>query len=331
MKIKFLMVAAVCGAISLASCKKTAPSTKVSLATTSDSISYSFGYSSTQGIDQWLIQNGILQDSMQIVMEYTAKIAEADDATKASLEQEKQGKLANLKQNNEAALNALAAGIAEGFQASEADKAYYMGLGIGQNLNQNIPQLEAHFLADSDEKINKTAVVAAITSSILKKDKAMPNAEMYLQTKDQEIRTKQEAEKKAKAEVNKAEGEKFLETNKSKEGVVTLPSGVQYKILAPGKANGKKASANGEVMCDYKGTLIDGTVFDSSYDRGQQAKIAINSVIPAWQEILPMMPEGSKWEIVVPSELGYGERGAGQHILPNSTLCFEIEIHEVLK
>lgn len=330
MKIKFLLIASLCGAVFFSSCKKSVPSTNVTLATVTDSISYSFGASATQNIDMWLMQNGILKDTMEVVMEYAAKISEADDAAKATLEKERNTKITSINKANKAALELLAAGIAEGFTSSDEDKAYYMGVGIGQNLTQNLPQLEAHFLADSGDKVNKQAVLAAVTSSILKGSKAMPNAEMYIQQKDQEIRGKQEAKQMEAAVANKASGEKFLEDNKSKEGVITLPSGVQYKILESGKAGGKKASKTGEVMCDYKGYLIDGTVFDSSYDRGQQAKIAVNSVIPAWQEILPMMPEGSKWEIYVPSEMGYGDRAAGQHIQPNSTLCFEIEVHEVL-
>ena len=128
----------------------------------------------------------------------------------------------------------------------------------------------------------------------------------------------------AAGEENKKAGEAFLAQNKSKEGVVTLPSGLQYKILKAG--DGKKPAATDSVECNYRGTLINGTEFDSSYKRGQPATFGVTQVIPAWQEALQLMPVGSKWQLFVPAELAYGERGAGREIGPNSTLIFEVEL-----
>lgn len=126
---------------------------------------------------------------------------------------------------------------------------------------------------------------------------------------------------------NKKAGEAFLAANKKKEGVVTLPSGLQYKVITEGK--GKKPKLTDTIVAHYRGTLIDGKEFDSSYKGGQPATFPVNAVIKGWQEILPMMPEGSKWQVFIPSELAYGEAGAGADIGPNATLIFDIELISV--
>jgi FKBP-type peptidyl-prolyl cis-trans isomerase len=125
------------------------------------------------------------------------------------------------------------------------------------------------------------------------------------------------------AETNKKAGEAFREENKKKDGVVTLPSGLQYKILKAG--DGKKPAEGDTVICQYRGTLPDGTEFDSTYTRGQPATLPVKGLVKGWSEALQLMPVGSKWQIVVPPELGYGPQGAGK-IGPNSTLVFEIEL-----
>lgn len=139
-----------------------------------------------------------------------------------------------------------------------------------------------------------------------------------------ELRQKQMEAAKAAADENKKAGEAFLEENKKKEGVVVLPSGLQYKILKPG--DGKKPTDTDTVECNYRGTLIDGTEFDSSYKRGQSASFKVTGVIAGWTEALKLMPVGSKWQLFVPPQLAYGERGAGREIGPNATLIFEVEL-----
>ena len=129
------------------------------------------------------------------------------------------------------------------------------------------------------------------------------------------------------AEKNKAEGEKFLAENGKKEGVKTLPSGLQYKEITPG--TGKSPKAADTVTTHYKGTLIDGTEFDSSHKRGQPATFAVSGVIAGWTEALQLMKEGAKWQLFVPSNLAYGDRGAGREIGPNATLIFEVELISV--
>jgi FKBP-type peptidyl-prolyl cis-trans isomerase FklB len=142
-----------------------------------------------------------------------------------------------------------------------------------------------------------------------------------------ELQEKQTAANKEKTDKNKKEGSDFLAANKSKEGVVTTASGLQYKILKNG--DGPKPAAGDTVVCNYKGTLIDGKEFDSSYKRGQPATFPVSGVIKGWTEALQLMPVGSKWQLFIPSDLAYGDRQAGPDITPGSTLIFEVELMSI--
>ncbi len=139
-----------------------------------------------------------------------------------------------------------------------------------------------------------------------------------------QIRQKQIAAMKELGEKNRKAGEAFLAENKTKDGVVTLESGLQYKILKEG--DGKKPAADDTVVCNYRGTLVDGTEFDSSYKRNQPASFPVKGVIKGWTEALQLMPVGSKWQLFIPSTLAYGDRGVGNVIGPNATLIFEVEL-----
>lgn len=132
-----------------------------------------------------------------------------------------------------------------------------------------------------------------------------------------------------KLEINRKAGEEFLRINKEKAGVVTLPSGLQYEILK--KGTGPKPTPGDQVRCHYHGTLINGTVFDSSVQRGEPAVFGVTQVIPGWVEALQLMETGSKWRLFIPSDLAYGERGAGEAIEPNSTLVFDVELLDIVK
>jgi FKBP-type peptidyl-prolyl cis-trans isomerase FklB len=197
--------------------------------------------------------------------------------------------------------------------------SYALGLGIGRQLAQ---------MGASELNIDDFA--AAIKDVIAGNELKVSNQEA--QTIVQEFFAKQEQElnaKKAEAgKTAKVDGEKFLAENANKEGVITLPSGLQYKVLQEG--TGKMPKATDQVKCHYEGTLIDGTLFDSSIKRGQPAVFGVNQVIPGWVEALQLMPEGSKWKLFIPSELAYGAQGAGEMIPPHSTLVFEVELIEVL-
>jgi len=139
-----------------------------------------------------------------------------------------------------------------------------------------------------------------------------------------EMRAKQEERAKALGEKNKKEGEAFLAENKKKEGVKVLPSGLQYKVITEG--TGKTPKLTDTVTVNYTGTLVDGTEFDSTYKRGEPAKFPVDKVIPGWTEALQLMKEGAKWQIFIPSDLAYKEKGAGNIIGPNATLIFDIEL-----
>ncbi|MBR5612308.1 MAG: FKBP-type peptidyl-prolyl cis-trans isomerase [Bacteroidaceae bacterium] len=190
--------------------------------------------------------------------------------------------------------------------------SYAIGLGIGQNL-----------LSMGAQGINVEDFAQAIADVLNRKETAISHNEA------REIVNKyfMELEEKMNAE-NIEKGKAFLEENAKKEGVITLPSGLQYQVITEG--NGKKPSATDKVKCHYEGTLIDGTLFDSSIKRGQPAVFGVNQVIKGWVEALQLMSEGSKWRLFIPSELGYGAQQAGEMIPPHSTLIFEVELIEVL-
>lgn len=144
-------------------------------------------------------------------------------------------------------------------------------------------------------------------------------------------RAQLEASKKnaAEAEVNKKAGEAFLAQNKTKPGVVTLPSGLQYKIITPG--NGPKPAKTDKIKCHYEGSLLDGTVFDSSIKRGTPLEMNVSDFIPGWIEALQLMPTGSKWKLYIPSTLAYGDQQSGGIIKPGSTLIFDLELIDIVK
>jgi FKBP-type peptidyl-prolyl cis-trans isomerase FklB len=192
--------------------------------------------------------------------------------------------------------------------------SYALGMNLGNNLHKETVDIDAAIVLRG----LKDALAAGKT--LLTEDEARA-APTQLQT---EVRGKQQEKMKVAGEMNKKEGVEFLAANKSKEGVVILPSGLQYKILTAG--TGPKPTASDTVVCNYRGTLISGAEFDSSYKRGQPASFPVNGVIKGWTEALQLMPVGSKWQLFVPSEMGYGDRGAGADIGPGATLIFEVEL-----
>lgn len=197
--------------------------------------------------------------------------------------------------------------------------SYALGLGIGRQLAQ---------MGASELNIDDFA--AAIKDVIAGNELKVSNREA--QTIVQDYFRKQEeklnAERAEKGKVAKAEGEKYLAENAKKEGVVTLPSGLQYMVLKEG--NGKKPKATDQVKCHYEGFLIDDTVFDSSIQRGEPAVFPLNQVIAGWTEGLQLMQEGAKYRFFIPYILGYGEGGAGASIPPYAALIFDVELLEVL-
>jgi FKBP-type peptidyl-prolyl cis-trans isomerase FklB len=192
--------------------------------------------------------------------------------------------------------------------------SYCIGLDIGKNLKQQSIDVNPEALARGlKDRISGDTL-------LLTNDQVQATLVAF-QTR---MRAKQEEKMKAAGEKGKKDGEAFLAENKKDKDVVTLPSGLQYKILT--KGSGKKPTEKQTVRVHYRGTLIDGNEFDSSYKRGEPAVFPVNGVIKGWTEALQLMPVGSKWKLFVPSELAYGEAGAGPTIPPNSTLIFEVEL-----
>lgn len=179
--------------------------------------------------------------------------------------------------------------------------------------------------------LDSKAFGAGATDGVSGAKPAMPEEELQKVLTDfqQQMRAKMAAAAQQAADENKKTGEAFLAKNKKEKGVVTLPSGLQYKILKEGK--GAKPKAADTVSTHYRGTLIDGTEFDSSIKRGQPAEFPVGQVIKGWTEALQLMPVGSKWQLFIPSDLAYGQQGAGNIIGPNSTLIFEVELLEIKK
>lgn len=316
-------------AAAFTSCNNT-PTTKVALVTEMDSVSYSFGASVGENLGGALQQMGLVSDTVMIAAQYGSKIdQEQDEAKKTVLKKEMRHKIDSTHKANEYALAQFLVGFEKAIGSRESEASYNFGYSVGSQVAmQGGMMTKQLFGEDSKEEINKKAVTAAVTASMLKKSLVMPNASTYLMMKSQELQQKEMRKREAAGDANLKAGQDFLAANKDKEGVVTLPSGLQYKVLVEG--TGKKPAATDRVRCHYHGTLIDGTVFDSSVNRGEPADFGVNQVIPGWVEALQLMPVGSKWELYIPAELGYGEYGSGEKIGPNAALVFQVELLEIL-
>ena len=286
-KVSLILVLAATAVLS--SCTAQAP--KANLANEVDSLSYAIGLARTEGLDQYLAQQGI--DSTQMAM--------------------------FIKGFNEGAR-----------KIGKDDAAYMAGLQIGQMVSKQWVEgfNRQIFGNDSTMTLSRENMLAGFLTGVAKVKGAMTKeeAQEYMTKQMDTIKEKAIAEKYAD---NKAAGEKFLAENKEKEGVITLPSGLQYKVIMEGK--GAKPTETDRVKVNYRGTLIDGKEFDSSYKRNEPATFRANQVIKGWTEALTMMPVGSKWELYIPSELAYGTRETGGDIKPFSTLIFEVELLEIVK
>ena len=195
--------------------------------------------------------------------------------------------------------------------------SYSIGMDIGGNLRRGSVEVDPDVLA----KGLKDSYGGGKT--LLTEVQARQAIEDFQKT----LMAKKAEEMQKLSEKNKADGEKFLAENAKKEGVKSLPSGLQYKEITPGK--GKSPKTTDTVTTHYKGTLIDGTEFDSSYKRGEPISFPVSGVIAGWTEALQLMKEGAKWQLFIPSNLAYGEKGAGRDIGPNATLIFEVELISV--
>ena len=286
---KIVFFAAIVAAAGLASC--TSQAQKANLKSEIDSLSYMMGVTNTQGLSDFAEQRlGV------------------DSTNYADFVR----------------------GIQDGIhKTGKQEKAYIAGIQIGQQVSgdmiENINmQLFGNDSAQSLSKDNFLAgFIAAVKNGAVV---SVEDARTFVETHTEAIKAKA---LEAKYGENKAAGEKFLAENKTKEGVITTESGLQYKIIKAGK--GEIPTKESSVKVNYKGTLIDGTEFDSSYKRNAPATFRADQVIKGWTEALTMMPVGSKWELYIPQELAYGSRETGGLIKPYSTLIFEVELLEIEK
>ena len=286
---KIVLFAAIVAAAGLASCTAQAP--KANMKSEIDSLSYMMGVTNTQGLS-----------------DFAAQRLGVDSASYADFVR----------------------GIQDGIhKSSKQEKAYIAGIQIGQQVSGDMfEQISQQvFGNDSTQALNKDNFLAGFIAAV--KNGAVVSVEdarTYVETHTEAIKAKA---LEAKYGENKAAGEKFLAENKTKEGVVTTESGLQYKVIKEGK--GEIPTKESSVKVNYKGTLIDGTEFDSSYKRNAPATFRADQVIKGWTEALTMMPVGSKWELYIPQELAYGSRETGGLIKPFSTLIFEVELLEIEK
>jgi FKBP-type peptidyl-prolyl cis-trans isomerase FklB len=201
--------------------------------------------------------------------------------------------------------------------------SYALGMNIGSNLGATLKKQAV----DVDWNVVSQGLKDSTGGG--KTRLTQEEAQAVLTEVQNEVRKQQQDKTQQAAAENKKEGDAFLAANKAKEGVVTLPSGLQYKILTAG--TGPKPAASDSVVCNYRGTLINGTEFDSSYKRGQPATFGVSQVIKGWTEALQLMPTGSKWQLFIPAGLAYGEQGAGGgQIGPNAALIFDVELISIV-
>ncbi len=204
--------------------------------------------------------------------------------------------------------------MAPGFTTQKEKLSYAIGMEMGKGVKaQGI---------DVDSTILMKGLKDALTDA--KPQMSEAELKQVITALQQEMRQKQMQAEEAAAMENKTKGDAFLAANAKKDGVVALPDGLQYKVLTAGQ--GKKPSEDDTVLCNYKGTFLDGTEFDSSARAGKPVPFEVKNVIPGFKEVLQLMPVGSKWQVFIPPTLAYGERGAGNVIGPNSTLIFEVEV-----
>lgn len=328
---------AVLSPLALSAQKKVASTKLVSaqpvLKNQADSVSYALGANMVQnGLTPYLTQMGVITDTAAVRIDYSTRIETETDAIKKNkLEKEFKTKLDSLTVANTVNLEEFLIGFSQTIKQDKSKSAFNSGVAIGSQLSSMTENFSKEVLG-GEGRFNADAFISAFSNS-LKGDKLLlENAEEVVQEAVQRGQAEKEAaqaeEVKAQYATQIAEGEKFMAENKTKPGVVSLPSGLQYKVITEG--TGAKPLASDRVTVHYRGTLVDGTTFDSSIDRGEPATFGVGQVIKGWTEALQLMPVGSKWMLYIPSDLAYGSRDQGV-IKPFSNLIFEVELIDIEK
>lgn len=306
-------------------------SQKVTLKNSVDSLSYAQGVSiADQGLAQFLEQMGIIESASNVQYEYQMKIAAADSVGKIALQKELQHKVDSLNKINAPRLNEFIRGLKAGLNLKEKS-AYGSGYSVGTQFSQQmIPQINQMLAnVDSTYEMDKNLFLSGLVSTLKNKELAVNriDAGPVVQNMMNKVQTAQQARQEEKLREQYkdsiAAGDAFMAENGKREGVITLPSGLQYEVLKQGK--GAVPTDKDRVKVHYHGTLINGTEFDSSVNRGEPAVFGVTGVIPGWTEALKMMPVGSKWKLYVPYQLAYGSQDRGT-IKPFSNLIFEVEL-----
>lgn len=295
-----------------------------------DSLSYAFGVSlSESGLSQYLQQLGLISDTTEIRKDYQSKInAATDQAEKSRLSQELTLKLDSTVTANNNNAEQLFIGIREKLESKNTNKAYTSGLEIGGQLLSMSDRFSEQAFGQSGDKLNNMALYEGVKDYISKLPIRIEGSQQIIEQKMAAMTAKADEENKKQYAETIAAGDKFMSENATKEGVVTLEDGLQYKIIKEG--TGEIPTVADQVKVHYKGTFIDGKVFDSSIDRGEPIIFGVTGVIKGWTEVLQLMPVGSKWEVYVPYDLAYGSTDRGT-IKPYSNLVFEIELLEIVK
>ena len=304
---------------------------KASLKNSVDSVSYAYGVTmADQGLAQFLEQAGVLTSTTNIEYDYQMRMAAADSTQRLVLQSEMESKIDSINKVNGPKLNEFIKGMKDAINLDE-ESAYAHGLSIGVQFSQQmLPQFNTMLYGeDSDTKANTDQLLAGLISTLKNDGLAISKVEAnelvqseFEKAQEQEM-ARQEEGLKEQYDTAIAEGDAYLAENAQREEVITLPSGLQYEVLTQG--SGAIPTSSDQVRVHYHGTLIDGTVFDSSVERGEPATFGVTQVIAGWTEALQLMPVGSKWRLYVPYDLAYGSADRGE-IKPYSNLIFDVEL-----
>ena len=304
---------------------------KASLKNPVDSVSYAYGVTmADQGLAQFLEQAGVLTNTTDVEYEYQMRMATADSTQRLGIQSEMESKIDSINKINAPKLNEFIKGMKDAINLDE-ESAYAHGLSIGVQFSQ---QMLAQFNTmlygeDSDTKANTDQLLAGLISTLKNQGLAISkeDANILVQSEFEKAQAqqmeRQEEDLQVQYESAIAEGDAYMAENAKRDEVVTLPSGLQYEVIT--KGSGAVPASTDQVKVHYHGTLIDGTVFDSSVERGEPAVFGVTQVIAGWTEALQLMPVGSKWRLYVPYDLAYGTADRGE-IKPYSNLIFDVEL-----
>lgn len=308
---------------------KNIKSNQFELRTTTDTLSYAYGVETAKhGLVPYLIQLEVIADTSAVSNDLRSQIQNAtSDAEKELLQKELQTKLDSIQKNNEKNLFSFIEGMKARINSKESDP-YKKGMDLASQVEMMGKNFEEQALKEDTEKIDLNLIITGISDEIIHNNPRLSDTKKIVEDRIEELQ-KQQTKQNEKLNTEKiAKNEAFMTENAKKEGVKTLPSGIQYKIEKEGK--GAIPTASDKVKVHYSGKLLDGTEFDSSIKRGEPITFGVQQVIPGWTEILQLMPVGSKWTVYIPYNLAYGAEGTGP-IPAYSNLIFDIELLDIEK